>query len=31
VVAVALADQLGIAVAMADPDELARLAVGPDR
>jgi hypothetical protein len=31
VVAVALADQLGIAVAMADPDDLARLAVGPDR
>jgi hypothetical protein len=31
VVAVALADQLGIAVAMGDPDDLARLAVGPDR
>jgi hypothetical protein len=31
IVAVALADQLGIAVAMADPDDLARLAVGPDR
>jgi hypothetical protein len=31
VVAVALADQFGIAVSMADPGDLARLAVGPDR
>jgi hypothetical protein len=31
VVAVALADQLGLAVAIADPDDLVRLAVGPDR
>ena len=30
VVAVALADQLGIAVAMAAPEDLARMAVGPD-